>query len=467
MDMDMKKNSLKEKLGIECIISAEMIEAIRKWKKAYENKSDWLNNQVESLELPSSIASEIARIVTVENEINISGSAKAELISGYLDHFRMNEKNIVEIACATGGMYFKPKFSNGKIVIDYVYQDEAIPFRFFEGGMITGVIFPSYLIKNKRRYTLLEVHDFSNEIYRIENYCFVSKEIKITDVFNMELGDEIPLSSVDEWKDIEPVVNIEGAERPFYSYFRIPLANNIDRKSPLGMSVYSRALNDIKGADIQMARLDWEFESKEAAIDVDESYFKTDAYGHTVMPKGKERLYRQYQGEEFSGKEKLFREYSPDIREQAFINGLNKRKQEIEFKCGLAYGSISDPNLVDKTAEEIKSSKQRSYQLVNDIQCSLEKAICNLIVSMEEMMSGYGVIADNGPVDVSFSWDDSIVVDSKAEKQQDVQDVNLGVMSKWEYRMKWYGESEEVAKQRIAEMNSTRPGLNDIFDGEE
>lgn len=30
--------------------------------------------------------------------------------------------------------------------------------------------------------------------------------------------------------------------------------------------------------------------------------------------------------------------------------------------------SLSDPNTVDKTAEEIKASKQRSYSTVSDIQ---------------------------------------------------------------------------------------------------
>lgn len=88
------------------------------------------------------MASEIARIVTVENEINVSGSTKADAISQSLEYFRKNKKNIIEIACATGGMYFKPKFSNGKITIDYIYQDEAIPFKFFNEGMITGVVFP-------------------------------------------------------------------------------------------------------------------------------------------------------------------------------------------------------------------------------------------------------------------------------------------------------------------------------------
>ena len=37
-------------------------------------------------------------------------------------------------------------------------------------------------------------------------------------------------------------------------------------------------------------------------------------------------------------------------------------------------------------------------------------------------------------------------------KMTDRQDVNMGVMSKVEYRMKWYNEDEETAKQKLAEI---------------
>lgn len=456
-----KKDSLKSKLGIHSIISPEMINRIRIWRNAYINKSEWLNSQVEGLELAATISGEIARLVTIENQINVEGSRKAEYINNVLSFFKDNKKNIVEQACAIGGMYFKPYVANeGEIIIDFVYQDEAVPFAFDGNGQITGVVFPSYVFKDKKRYTRLEIHSFSKNKYIIENKCFVSKEIGIPDVFNMDLGNEIKLKNVDDWKDIEPISIVEGAERPFYSYFRIPIANNIDRKSPLGISVYSRAIKDIRRADIQMSRLDWEFESKETAIELDENYLKKDVYGHTIMPKGKERLFREYSDDSMD--KKLFEHYSPEIREQSFINGLNKYFQQIEFKCGLAYGTLSDPQNVDKTAEEIKTSKQRSYQLVSDIQASLEYALRNLIVSIDDLIIANNLCPD-GDVDVSFKWDDSIIIDADKEKMQDIQDVNLGIMTKWEYRMKWYGESEEKARALVDETNSIAPGITSVF----
>ena len=38
-------------------------------------------------------------------------------------------------------------------------------------------------------------------------------------------------------------------------------------------------------------------------------------------------------------------------------------------------------------------------------------------------------------------------------KMTDRQDVNMGVMSKVEYRMKWYNEDENTATQKIEEMD--------------
>lgn len=459
------KDSIKNKLGIQTIVSPDMATALRMWKNAYVNKSAWLNSEIRSLNLPATIASEIARLVTIENKIEITGSQKADFINKTLNYFKKEKKNIVEMACAKGGIYFKPYVADDEIMIDFVYQDEAIPFKYDGKWMITGVIFPTYVFKKNRRYTRLEIHDFSKTKYTIENRCFVSKEKDITDIFNMNLGNEISLDSVDEWKDIQPIINIEGVECPFYSYMRIPIANNIDLKSPLGVSVYARGIDDIMRADVQMARLDWEFDSKETAIEMAESYLKTDAYGSVMLPKGKERLYRTYEDESLEGK-KLFELFSPEIRDQSYISGFNKYLQQIEFKCSLAYGTISDPQQVDKTAEEIKTSKQRSYQLVSDIQGSLEESLKNLIISIDNLIVAYDLCPE-GNIDVAFEWDDSIIVDSEKEKQQDIQDVNLNIMAKWEYRMKWYGESEEKAKAIIAETNSLSPGLSTLYEEED
>ena len=143
--------------------------------------------------------------------------------------------------------------------------------------------------------------------------------------------------------------------------------------------------------------------------------------------------------------EELFKEFSPEIRKD-FIDGLNEYKREIEFQCGLSYGDISDPQSVDKTATEIIAAKQRKYNTVTAIQKRLKTCIEELVyaIAFWKAMTG-----SNYSVTVNFK--DSILTDEEAERRQDIQDINLGVMSLVEYRMKWYGEDEETAKKNIPE----------------
>lgn len=458
----MAEDLLKKRLGIQNGISPKMKEALLKWKKAYVNESSWLKKDVESLELPAAISSEIARLVTVESTITFTGSARADFISKQLDYFRNQKKEIVEMACAIGGMYFKPYVNNGKVVIDYVYQDEAIPFRFDSEKKITGVVFPTFLIEDNKRYVRLEIHDYTEDNYTISNRCFVSKNMYLDGPVIGNLGNEIDIKKIKAWENIEPLIEVSGTDGPLFSYFRIPLANNIDRKSPLGVSVFSRALKRIRKADIQASRLDWEFESKETAIELDESYLMEDIYGNKKLPQGKERMYRTYSGTDSFDKGKIFEHFSPAIRDQSFINGMDRYLRDIEFNSGLAYGTLSNPQNIDKTAEEIKASKQRSYQLVKDIQNSLEEALKELIRCIDELATAYSLVPD-GEYNILFEWDDSIIVDAAKEKQQDIQDINTGVLNKYEYRMKWYGEDEETAKSKIAEMNAGKIGISSAF----
>ncbi|MCR0259985.1 MAG: phage portal protein [Clostridium sp.] len=456
--MDLKSDGIKEKLGINIAVTPKMKQAIRRWQKAYINESDWLNKDVKTLNIAASVASEIARLVTIENTIEISGSERADFIGEQLNGFKSNKKNIIEIACSVGGVVFKPYVSNDNILLDFTYQDEMLPFRFDDNGKITGIIFPSYKFQGNRKYTRLEIHDYKNEkSYRIQNKCFMSKDVSIDTNEIRNLGIEVPLSSIEEWTDIEPDVNISGVDGPFFSFFKIPIANNIERKSPLGVSVYARAIEDIKKADIQASRMDWEFENKETAIEVDTSMIEEDIYGTKMLPKGKERLFRTYDGYTISDTgAKLFKHFSPEIRDESFSRGLDKILKRIEYNCGLAYGTLSDPQNVDKTAEEIKSSKQRSYQLVKDIQESLEIAISNLVHVMDNMCTAHGLVPD-GAIQEIYSWDDSIIVDAEKEQENDRKDVAMGVMSLLEYRMKWKGEDEKTALKNLPQQADVMP----------
>lgn len=95
--------------------------------------------------------------------------------------------------------------------------------------------------------------------------------------------------------------------------------------------------------------------------------------------------------------------------------------KRVEFQCGLAYGTLSDPQNVDKTAEEIRSSKQRSYTTVKDLQRALGNALTDLVYSISKLLDAQWnsgtAVSPPGDCNVTFDFDDSIISDPKERKQ--------------------------------------------------
>lgn len=444
--------NIQKAMGVEIAISQKMSQAIYKWSKLYINEAPWLKEGVRSLDLPASICSEMARLVTMESEIMISGSARAELIAEYMKPFLENVATYVEYACSTGGIVFKPYVDNTGVAIDVVKHGYFYPVEFDSANNITAAIFPEFKSVGKKLYTRLEYQRFDGNKYYIVNKAFVSRKAMVKTDNIINLGQEISLEDVPEWKEIVPYAEFEHADRELFSYFKIPLANNIDTESALGVSVYSRAVNQIKDADEQYGATLWEYRSKETAIQAADEFFRKDRQGKPILPRGSDKLYRAM-GPNISdatGKP-FFNVYSPDIRDQSFFNGYNKIVQKVEFNSGLAYGTLSDPQVVEKTAEEIKTSKQRSYATVKSIQNSLGKAITKLVYAIDAWMTIAG-IGEPGKVEVSINWDDSLIVDKKYELEQLRADLSLGVIGPVEYRMKRFHETKEQAIQALREI---------------
>ena len=186
-----------------------------------------------------------------------------------------------------------------------------------------------------------------------------------------QIGREISLETVPEWADIAPSAQFEDIKRPLFVYFGMPGANIIDRRSPLGVSVFNAAIATIEEADKQFTRSIWEFEGSELAVYTDVTAIRQDSEGNDTMPKFNRRLIKTL---DFN-KDDAFNVFSPEIREQSQANGLNGLLRQIERQCGLAFGTLSDVQDTDKTATEIKASKQRSYATVSAIQGKLQQAL--------------------------------------------------------------------------------------------
>lgn len=213
------------------------------------------------------------------------------------------------------------------------------------------------------------------------------------------------------------------------------------------MSIFDAAADLIRKADIQAARLDWEYESGERAVHVDERALKRGSRG-TRMAQLNKRLYRGLNIDDGKDKE-LLREYSPAMRDTSYIAGLEKYYRNIEFTVGLAYGDLSDVQEISKTATEVRVSKARKYNRVTAIQENLKECLEDYAAALAFYNSMY-----YSGYEFACKFNDSILTDEDSERQQDRQDVSMGVMSAVEYRMKWYNEDEATARKNLPVQNT-------------
>lgn len=426
------------------IASQRMMDAIELWIEMYRGNAPWLGKNPQSLGIPTLIAAEMARLVTIEMEANVAGSPMAEFLDEQLKAVKKDIRTNVEYACAGGGLVFKPCVAGEKIVTEVIQANAFYPFAFDNNLKITGAYFLYRKWNGKKIYSRLEKHELVGTNYKITNTAYES-------TFEEALGKKCLLSAIPEWAEIQEEVNISNIESPLFSYFRIPLGNTIDLRSPLGVSVYSRATDNIREADKQYQRLLWEYEGGELAIDASEDAFKR-VNGAPQLPEGKERLFRtnNLDAATISGTG-LLSAWAPTLRDQNYLNGLNRLLISIEDSCCVSRGTISNPDVEARTATELKILKDRKYATVTDIQMSLQDALDDLISAMHTLAVLYELCPD-GNYETTYVWDDSIIVDAEAERLRDLNEVSQGLMNKWEYRVKWYGEDEATAKKMLQEM---------------
>lgn len=552
------KKSIENVLHITPCVSDRMADAIQLWSDMYEGNSPWLKEptfndpvRIVSLGLPALIASEKARMVTlemkseisapmeqididaplpmqdksiksddcsavdepasmnapVENNGGISPSSAYQQKTQYVptgpteraDFLKKQYKKLqrqirrqLEYGIAKGGLVIKPyivmydegvksetpevatdnepknssgrlhydkTLDNAEIEFDFIQADRFFPLSFDANGKVIEAAFIQTKVDKAKEvvYIRLEYHKLEKRTVTVQNLAFESTDMNLANSNNIKsasnLGKPINLTSVPEWANLQPVTTIEGVDRLLFAYFRMPEANTVDPYSPLGVSGYSRVIQLIKDADMQYSRLLWEFEGGEMAIDVDRDALKfvTDpnGEGYSVLPEKQNRLFRKVD----LNNEETYNVFAPALRDTSIIHGLNTIFMRIEDATGLSRGTLSDVTQQEaKTATELKILKQRSYATNADIQMALQDALEDAVYVMDVYCTLYDVTPD-GEYEVSFEWDDSIIVDSESELSKRITLMQNGLASKLETRMWYFGETENQARAALQQID--------------
>lgn len=379
------------------------------WRDMYEDGG--------RLKLAPTISAEVAKLVTLELSGKVHGSKRAEVINEALRPVLKNIRAVCETACALGSVILKPYFDGGKIVTSFVPADGYEILSYASDGSISDIRFYERVTYKGVRYVKHEEHRIGKSGYNISNTAYRD---------NGTAFERVELRTVPAWAELEEAATVKNLEIPLFARFSLP------NSAP----VFARSVALIEDAEKQYERILWEYESGERALYVDETAVLRNERKEAMLP-GR-RLYRMLN----TGDDALFEDWTPELRHQSLFYGLDRIFKRIEFNSGLAYGTISDQTTTEKTAEEIRASKQRSYATILGIQTALRSALEEWAAACDALCDIYALAPTGGYV-MDFAFDDSIVADRSREFEERLELLKNGVITADEMRCWYIGEGRK------------------------
>lgn len=449
------KSDAKRIFDVDILLSDPMDMAIRTWNQIYAGHPNWVDkdNHVTTINFAKSVSSETARLTCLDLSIKVSGSARATYLQSVIDNMFGKIREYVERGCVNGTIILKPNGDG----IDCFDPQRFLPTEVDGNGNIRAGIFFDFYEQSKKYYKRLEYHRFADDgVYLISNRCFISES-------STSLGTETDITKT-PWKELMPDVGIENIEKPLFAVFKTPMANNIDIASPLGMSIFAEAMEELKDLDVAYSRNAKEIYDSKRTVLADERLFDGKAImvdGEIVRVKPKMPDYIRNVLSE--GQENFYQEINPNLNTDTRVKGINNILSILAYKCGYSNGYFSFDSMTGiQTATGVEASQQRTIQFIKDVRDKLEMTMDDLIYAIDKYADLYD-LAPVGVYEVEYGFG-NICYNYEEDKKTWWGYVTAGKVPAWMYFVKFENMSEDEAKAMQAEMDAAEaekmnPGL--------
>ena len=300
--------------------------------------------------------------------------------------------------------------------------------------------------------TLIQIHALGSDgNYKIRTLEY-KKDVKDT-------SDDIGRLIEDDVFDTESPL-------AWFQILKPNIANNVDINSPMGISIYANALDVLQGVDLAYDGFCEEMRLGQARIFMNKSLTRYDETGEgLVFDVNEKGFYYLGEGENT----KPIELYNPTLRTDGYFNGINNALNLLSSKVGFGENHYRFDKGGIATATQVISENSEMFRSLKKHEILLQEVIIDVCKALMYIHNNFTNKQFKFDLDanIEVKFDDSIIEDKETMKMTDRQDVNMGVMSKVEYRMKWYNEDEETARQKLAEIEEENNARVSNFFSEE
>ena len=330
-----------------------------------------------------------------------------------------------------------------RLMIGYCMADQFVPIS-WDNARVTEGVFVSRIAKDGYYYTRLEWHRWNGLTYVITNELYRSEMQKgaAPDETQDILGVRYPLAEIYPYLDEVTEVPVEES---LFSYWRTAIANNLDDNSPLGISVYANALENLHALDICYDSFVREFRLGKKRIIVPARAVRT-----VVDPKtGKLCRYFDATDETYealasdSPDDLKIHDNSVELRVEEHVAAINAFLSILCLQTGFSAGTFTfDQHSGLKTATEVVSENSKTYKTIKTVQNQLRPAIEHLVRNIVDVAILYGMTDESGNsierlaapgYNVTITFDDGVTQDRQTNINEGVMLVGAGIISKYTF----------------------------------
>jgi A118 family predicted phage portal protein len=329
-----------------------------------------------------------------------------------------------------------------KIMIGYAMADQFIPIS-WDNARITEGVFVSRIARGGWYYTRLEWHKWNGLTYIITNELYRSEIQKGRNGEDSQdiLGVRYPLAEIYPYLDEVTEVPVEES---LFTYWRTPVANNLDDNSPLGMSIYGNSLETLHALDVCFDSFVREFRLGKKRIIVPARAVRT------VVDPQSGKVCRYFDGNDEtyealasdSPDDLKITDNSVSLRVEEHVAAINAFLSILCLQTGFSAGTFTfDQHGGLKTATEVVSENSKTYKTIKTIQKQLRPAIEHLIRNIIDVAVLYEVEYEGQKIEsliangynVNITFDDGITQDRQTNLNEGVMLVGAGLLSKYTF----------------------------------
>ena len=244
-----------------------------------------------------------------------------------------------------------------------------------------------------------------------------------------------------------------GSKNAWFFYLKPNIANNIDINSPLGISIFANSIDVLKEIDLIYDSYGIEFLLGRKRVFISaESVVIDRATGEPVDVFDSNDI-AFYLLPEGNDEKLLINESVSSLRVTEHQDALQNQLNLLSYSCGFGTQHYRFDGGSITTATQVISENSEMFRSIKKHEILIEDMLVKMIKSIIYICNTFTPVHIDENVEINVKFDDSIIEDKEAQKTSDRLDVSNGVMSKAEYRSKWYNEDIDTAQEKIDEIN--------------